>query len=272
MVLADFDATSLPQAEEQVKALGAETLAVTMDVKSPEQWRELAELATAKLGPIAFFHNNAGGGSSSFNMNLWETPDDDWQHTLDLNLHGVLHGIREIVPRMLASATVDEPACVVNTASVGGLVNMSERGGAPYGLAKWGVTFLTETLASDLRRAKAPISAHVLCPMAVASNFGNNMVKTSDAKKDPKAGFQRMLERAGQTPDSMAQDLISKLIEAKDGEEGRANFYVSGLPCSHLSRSHDSCYAHWQTNPTTRSSGPTRTRASRRRWRRCNGA
>lgn len=62
----------------------------------------------------AFFHNNAGGGGSDFVLNIWETDENSWKHTLDLNLHGCLNGIRTMIPAMLARK---KPGCVVNTAS-----------------------------------------------------------------------------------------------------------------------------------------------------------
>merc|ERR1719171_3439629 len=95
---------------------------------------------------------------------------------MDLNLTGCLHGIRSITPMMLQAKT---PGCIVNTASVGGLLNPGG-GGLPYVVAKHGVTLVTESLANDLRRAQASITAHVLCPNRVATNFGTNMAKTAD--------------------------------------------------------------------------------------------
>ena len=54
----------------EVKALGADTLAVLMNVKLKEDWARLVSETKSKFGDIAFFHNNAGGGGSDFGMKI----------------------------------------------------------------------------------------------------------------------------------------------------------------------------------------------------------
>lgn len=119
VVLADFDAEGLRTAEQEVQALGVETLAVTMDVTKTEDWARARDATLAKFGEVGFFHNNAGSAPFT-NAKLWEISSSSWEKTLDLNLHGVLHGIRIMVPVMLAS---NRPGCIVNTASGSGLYN-----------------------------------------------------------------------------------------------------------------------------------------------------
>ena len=100
-------------------------------------------------------------------------------------------------------------SAIVNTASLAGLVNAADLGGgSPYIAAKFGVTLISEALANDLRRAKANVSAHVLCPMATATNFGNSALKTDGAGKDIGGGLQKMVTRVGQDPQELAEHLV----------------------------------------------------------------
>merc|ERR1719161_1301990 len=128
------------------------------------------------------------------NANIWETPAEDWQHVVNLNLHGCLNGIRCVIPTMISA---NRPGCVVNTASGAGLMNVAENGGAPYCVAKFGVVLASEALQNDLKKARAPISTHVLCPALVATNFGANTVKTAEGFKDITNGFQRLITKGG---------------------------------------------------------------------------
>jgi NAD(P)-dependent dehydrogenase (short-subunit alcohol dehydrogenase family) len=56
--------------------------------------------------------NNAGIVTTGTS---WELPFDDWHRVIDVDLWGVIHGIRSFVPRILASG---EDGHVVNTASM----------------------------------------------------------------------------------------------------------------------------------------------------------
>ena len=65
---------------------------------------------------------------------LWrpglENPLADWRWVLDVNLMGVVHGVRLFTPMMLAAAAADPTyqGHIVNTASMAGLVNSPNMG------------------------------------------------------------------------------------------------------------------------------------------------
>jgi NAD(P)-dependent dehydrogenase (short-subunit alcohol dehydrogenase family) len=101
--------------------------------------------------------NNAGVVASVLMQPIWETTLADWHWTMNVNLMGVVHGLRAFVPRMLAGG---EPGHIVNTASVAGLLS----GSGPYFASKHAVTCISEGLYKDLKSAGAKLSASVLCP------------------------------------------------------------------------------------------------------------
>ena len=63
IVLADFNAQALPGAEAEVKALGAETLAVRMDVAKPEEWQHLLD-GSLNLATTKRYSKSGGGGTN----------------------------------------------------------------------------------------------------------------------------------------------------------------------------------------------------------------
>ena len=224
VVLSDFNAKALPEAEAQVKAAGAkETLAITMDITKPEDWTRCRETLMSRFGEApAFFHNNAGAGTTAFGL-IWDIPDDDWQKTLNVNLHGCLNGIRAILPAMVAQKS---PGIVVSTASGAGMINMANGGGASYGTAKAGVILAMECCFADLRKVKAPIAAHVLMPMLTNTNIGVNSILV-DGYKDRRSNA--FTEKVGQSPEELAEHLIASCVSATPE---KPNFYVYGSDSS----------------------------------------
>lgn len=156
LVLADIEKEALQKADAELRAAGATTLAVETDVARAESVANLADKAWEEFGGVHLLFNNAGvGGGSS----LWESSLEDWEWVIGVNLWGVIHGVRSFVPRMIAQ---NEEGCVVNTASVAGLI--SSPGLGVYKVAKHGVVTLSETLRHELALHGSKIRACVLCP------------------------------------------------------------------------------------------------------------
>ncbi len=156
VVLADVEERALKQAEEELKAGGAQVLAVRTDVSQAADVERLAKLAFATYGAVHLLFNNAGVAAGT---TVWESSLADWQWVLGVNLWGVIYGIHSFVPRMLAQ---DSEGHIVNTASAAGLVSSSGMG--VYKVSKHGVVTLSETLALELAARGAKLKASVLCP------------------------------------------------------------------------------------------------------------
>jgi len=107
--------------------------------------------------------NNAGVGASGF---IWEMSANDWSWVLGVNVMGVAHGVRVFTPIMLEQ---NEPAHIVNTASVAGLISPPSM--AIYNASKHAVVALTETLYHDLRRVGASVGCSLLCPAFVPTGI-----------------------------------------------------------------------------------------------------
>jgi NAD(P)-dependent dehydrogenase (short-subunit alcohol dehydrogenase family) len=136
-----------------------------VDVSKREEVEALAERVYGELGAVHLLCNNAGVICRE--RAAWEFSTADWQWLLDVNLWGVVHGIRSFVPRMLASG---EEGHIVNTASMAGLVT-GGLGSAVYDATKHAVLSLSESLYRDLVVRQTKVSASVLCPGAVNTNI-----------------------------------------------------------------------------------------------------
>lgn len=147
LVLADVNPEALAQTVDALRAGGADVIGVPTDVANATQVEALAQAALDAFGKVHLLFNNAGVGSGGF---LWESSVNDWSWVFGVNVMGVAHGVRVFTPIMLAQ---NEPAHIVNTASVAGLLSPPAMG--IYNASKHAVVSLTETLYHDLQLAQA---------------------------------------------------------------------------------------------------------------------
>jgi NAD(P)-dependent dehydrogenase (short-subunit alcohol dehydrogenase family) len=166
VVLADVDEAGMRETAARLVPLGTPTLQVRCDVSRPGDLDRLAERTYGEFGAAHLLFNNAGVAVAG---PVWTATLEDWKWALDINLMGVVHGIRSFVPRMLAQK---DECHVVNTASVAGLLSLP--GSGVYCVSKHGVVALSECLLHDLRVARATIGVSVLCPAYVNTGIGDS--------------------------------------------------------------------------------------------------
>jgi NAD(P)-dependent dehydrogenase (short-subunit alcohol dehydrogenase family) len=160
VVLADVDAGRLDEAAAQVDG---ETIAVRTDASRREDVDALARAAVERFGAVHVLCNNAGVTRPG---RAWEFTEEQWDWVLGVNLWGVVHGVNAFVPGMIERG---EPAHVVNTASVSGLLAWPEL--SLYATSKYAVVGFSESLALDLREVGARVGVSVLCPGPTRTSF-----------------------------------------------------------------------------------------------------
>ena len=224
LVLADVDAKALAQTVDALSATGADAIGVPTDVSDASQVEALALAALDAFGKVHLLFNNAGVGAGGF---LWESSANDWAWVFNVNVMGVAHGVRVFTPIMLRQ---NEPAHIVNTASVAGLLSPPSMG--VYNASKHAVVSLTETLYHDLKNAGAPVGCSLLCPAFVPTGIANAERVRPDALRNDAAPTRsqltagKQLHRAVQSGKLSAADVARMTFEAI--ESGR--FYIITHP------------------------------------------
>lgn len=164
VILCDIDQGKLDVA---VADIGAEA-GLVADVTKEHAVEQLADTMFARFGGVHLLFNNAGVGLGEANRKIWTLPLNDWRWGMDVNVLGVVHGIKAFVPRMLASG---EDGVVINTSSSnGGLRSLPNT--PIYAASKAAVTSISEVLHQQLLREGGKIRAAILFP-------GPNTVNTS---------------------------------------------------------------------------------------------
>jgi NAD(P)-dependent dehydrogenase (short-subunit alcohol dehydrogenase family) len=192
IVIADVDAAAAGRVKAALSAEGHSAIAVKTDVGDAADVQALADTAWQTYGSVDLLCNNAGVVPSGRFRPVWEYPVEDWKWALDVNLMGVVHGLRSFIPRMLAQGTEGH---VVTTASVAGLISGAYS--AVYSAAKHAAVRATEALYAALHERGAPIGVTVLCPGLVNTRiYQSERNRPSDLR--PAAGA------ASETPELQA--------------------------------------------------------------------
>jgi len=181
VVLADIEEPALLQANRELAAQGAETLAVPTDVSQAGDAETLARKAFETYKTVHLLFNNAGVGGGK---TAWESTLADWEWVLGVNLWGVIHGIHFFVPRMLEQQSEGH---IVNTASMAGLIYGP--GQSSYKVSKHGVVSLSETLYYELALQGASLKVSVLCPGYVNTNVLDSQRNRPARLQNPCTGY-----------------------------------------------------------------------------------
>ncbi|MEE8421255.1 MAG: SDR family NAD(P)-dependent oxidoreductase [Dehalococcoidia bacterium] len=171
VVLADIEEDALEAAVQQFKQQEFHAIGVVTDVAKAESVEALAKRTLDEYGAVHIVCNNAGvaaggAGPDGQPVPLWEQPLSDWEWTLNVNLWGVVHGIRTFMPIMIDQ---DDEGHIVNTASTAGLT--TGPGLAIYGVSKHGVVRMTEALYYQLEALDSKLKVSVLCPGGVRTRI-----------------------------------------------------------------------------------------------------
>lgn len=156
VIAADIDLAGAQDAVAEIEVAGGKAEAIAIDVSQPEALDRLAEDVFARHGEVRLLVNNAGIETIGY---TWEIPTARWEKTLDVNIHGVVHGVRAFVPRMIASG---KPGWIANLSSVGGFSVMPAQ--TAYIMTKHAVQSFTECLYLELELAGAPIRVSSIIP------------------------------------------------------------------------------------------------------------
>lgn len=225
LVLADIDRDGLQAAVDELCAAGTEAIGVPTDVRDAAAVDALAATTMETFGRVDVACNNAGVWTL---QTQWETSLDEWHWVVDINLMGVVHGIRAFVPRLLANP---DGGRIVNTASMGGLLGLAFSG--PYTATKHAVVGLSKGLRHELdARSGGRVGVTVVCPGTVRTALIDSLGHRPDPAPDVQAMYGAMRDQvmAGISSDE-AGEVIADAVE-----RGRFWAFPASAPLAPLLR------------------------------------
>ena len=161
VVIADIRRDHLDQAMQFFNDQGLPVHAIQLDITDREAYARAADETESVFGPVDLLCNTAG--VSIFGP-IQDATYDDWDWIMNVNVGGVINGIRTFLPRMLARG---QGGHIVNTASMSAFVPLPGTG--VYNTSKYAVRGLSEALRLDLQPHGIGVS--LLCPGAVNTNI-----------------------------------------------------------------------------------------------------
>ena len=163
LILTGRNATRLSEISGELKAQGAQVVALQFDVRDRDAAQEAIESLPAEWSKIDVLVNNAG-----LALGLepeYEGDFSDWDGMIDTNIKGLLTMTRLIVPGMIERNS----GHIINIGSVAG--DAAYAGGNVYCATKAAVKALSDGLRIDV--ASTAVRVTNLKPGLVETNFSN---------------------------------------------------------------------------------------------------
>jgi NAD(P)-dependent dehydrogenase (short-subunit alcohol dehydrogenase family) len=219
IMLADIEAGALEAAVMRLREAGIEAHGQVTDVADPAALEALAARTSELLGDTHLLFNNAG---VSITGPTWAMSQDDWRWVWDVNVWGVVNGIKAFLPAMLAHG---QGGHVINTGSLASFNGNGDH--APYCSSKAAVLGLSQSLYCEMEAMMTGIGVSIVCPGMVATRINQSWRNrpAGDApwsdRESASAEF-RTGSDAFQARGIAAEDIAESVIEAVREER----FYV----------------------------------------------
>ena len=210
LVISDIDEATVKETAAEIVARGGVAHPYQLDVSDGEAVERFADKVCAEHGVPDIVVNNAGIGQAG---EFLDTPADQWERVLDVNLGGVVNGCRAFGKRLVERGTGGH---IVNVASM-----------ASYSPSKSLNAYCTSKAAvymfSDCLRAEfdtAGIGLTTVCPGTIDTNIvhttrfdtpGRSDVSIESRREQLEKGFRRR----NYGPDKAAKAIVSAVKKNK---------------------------------------------------------
>ena len=192
----------LKQIVDEIEKDGGQAVYQELDVTRPSDNDALVSLATERFGGVDVIFLNAG---IMPNSPLSALQTDDWHHTVDVNVKGVLNGVAAVLPTFIEQKS----GHVVATSSVAGL--KAYPGGAVYGGTKWFVRDFMEVLRMESAMEGTNIRTATIYPAAI-----NTELLGAISHEDTAESARDVYDQYGISPDRIASVVAIAIDQPED--------------------------------------------------------
>jgi NAD(P)-dependent dehydrogenase (short-subunit alcohol dehydrogenase family) len=157
IVANDIDGEGAQKTAADVEALGRKALAVT----KVAEVKDMVKKALDKFGRIDILVNNAGRTTTP--TPFVETPEKNWEIVINLNIYGVFHCTKAVLPQMIERKS----GKIINIASGAGISGMPRC--VHYGATKAAIIAFTKGLSKEV--IASGINVNAVAPGVGDTNF-----------------------------------------------------------------------------------------------------
>lgn len=214
IAICDVNEAGLAATGDLVKAAGGEIHTAVVDVSDQASVAGWATSVAEHYGVVHQIYNNAGIGMTALPVET--TTYESFKRVLDINVWGVIHGVKEFLPHLIASGDGQ----IVNVSSLNGI--MGQPGLGAYCTSKFAVRGLSETLRAEMLVAGHPVQVTVVHPGGVKTNISAGAYKQPDLDADALKAQERRREVYGDTLfTTTSRDAAETILKGVEKKKGR---------------------------------------------------
>lgn len=205
LAIADNNEDGLRETEGQVAEIGADVMAMSLDVAKRDEVYAFADRVIETFGAAHLIINNAGVaiGRSVENMTY-----EDYEWIMGINFWGMVYGTKAFLPHLMKQ----NEGHIVNISSVFGFIGVPSQSG--YNASKFAIRGFTEALRSEVALAGSDVAISCVHPGGIKTNIARS------AKFYPEDGidvsFEDLVanfEKVARTTSEKAADVIIKGVK-----------------------------------------------------------
>jgi NAD(P)-dependent dehydrogenase (short-subunit alcohol dehydrogenase family) len=205
LVVCDVNERGLDEVAGTIRGLGRTVLSRRVDVSKADDVHALADAVHAERPAVDILMNNAGVAVAG---KFLDTPLEDWEWLLSINLWGVIYGCHYFVPAMIRRG---QGGHVVNVASAAGYLATSQL--SAYATTKFAVVGLSEALRDELVPHRIPVTT--VCPGLINTPITTSTrIRGVDATAARKA-LVDMYQRRNYGPERVATNILKAIARKR---------------------------------------------------------
>lgn len=217
VAVADIDEENAAASAEEIAEVGVETTSVGVDITDEAEVEAMVETVEERLGPIDILLNNAGVAANS---PAEETPLEEWQQVISVNLTGTFLCTKHVGRRMLSRGS----GSIINISSMSGFVANYPQPQIAYNASKAGVIMVTRSLASEW--AADGIRVNSIAPGYMRTDLVNDVLEQEPEMEETWLEYTPM-GRLGQ-PEELGGIVVFLASEASSYMTGEIVSYDGG--------------------------------------------
>jgi NAD(P)-dependent dehydrogenase (short-subunit alcohol dehydrogenase family)/pimeloyl-ACP methyl ester carboxylesterase len=210
VVVSDIDEATVKETAAEIAARGGVAHAYVLDVSDADEVEAFAERVSAEHGVPDIVVNNAGIGQAG---GFLDTPAEEFDRVLDINLGGVVNGCRSFGRRLVERGTGGHIVNVASMASYTPLQSMSA-----YCTSKAAAYMFSDCLRAELDAAGVGLTT--ICPGVIKTNMINTTrfdapVGKSEQVDDLRGQLERLFALRHYGPEKVAKAILSSVEKNK---------------------------------------------------------
>ncbi len=187
-----------------IQQAGGHVLAIPTDIIDRNAVEQMVQTVQRELGAVDLLVNNAG--VTGIPAPIWEVDPEDWQHTLDVNLHGAFLCSTSVLKAMVER----HQGRIINVASGAAMGSITY--GSGYCVSKAALLRLTECIADD---GKAHgIIAFAIDPGSVRTAMTAYLIESEEGRTYM-PWYREFILGGGDVPAELSASLVTLLASGK---------------------------------------------------------